>query len=355
MAMKDNFLREVKIGNRVELMIGPKEMEGIVVALDLDTVRIRRDNGKEPVLSLDSISYYELSEDEPEPQTITEAITTVIKEVVQEEKRPEKKVESSEPQKLEVQKTKNNQDVFSLLESRGDTFFQNANSPVVRNYMDVAKSEKSQLSGEFLSIANSLDYAIKQNHEISPADYKIQENVKKLNRIIKADKRNKVAASMLGALYYQCKSDRLALETYKEGDDNESAFAIAEDINSKDYMELFACRHLIDDSELNPYILKWLILRLIETDDYSIVSKINAAKVTPSKLQGYLAFIRAVLLANGIEYNSMLDYDNTKESLSELIHIFMKEDIGSGTRMVEHIPEIKEPVLPVEKPASECP
>ena len=35
MAMKDAFLSEVKIGNKVELMIGSKEIEGIVVALDL--------------------------------------------------------------------------------------------------------------------------------------------------------------------------------------------------------------------------------------------------------------------------------------------------------------------------------
>ena len=32
MAIKDNFLREVKIGDNVELMIGSKEMEGQIVA-----------------------------------------------------------------------------------------------------------------------------------------------------------------------------------------------------------------------------------------------------------------------------------------------------------------------------------
>ncbi|MBR3242639.1 MAG: hypothetical protein IKF90_08085, partial [Parasporobacterium sp.] len=59
MAIKDTFLREVKIGDRVELMIGAKETEGLVVALDLDTVRIRKNKGNELVLLLDSISYYE--------------------------------------------------------------------------------------------------------------------------------------------------------------------------------------------------------------------------------------------------------------------------------------------------------
>lgn len=86
MAIKDNFLREVKIGDRVELMIGSKEMEGLVVALDLDTVRIRRDNGKEPVLSLNSILYYEVSEDEPEPDSLSKVTKDTIKEIVKEEK-----------------------------------------------------------------------------------------------------------------------------------------------------------------------------------------------------------------------------------------------------------------------------
>lgn len=355
MAMKDSFLREVKIGDRVELMIGSKEIKGFIIALDLDTVRIRRDNGKEPVLSLDSISYYEVNEEELESESLTKVITDTIKEEADEVKKSVEYSVQSGSKNGEKEQQLAEKDFFYLLKLRGDIYFEDISTPIVRDYMDVAKAEKSQISGELRSIANSLDYAIKQNHEISPADYKIQENVKKLNRLIKADKQNKAAASMLGALYYQCKSDRLSLETYKDGDDNESAFAIAENINSRDYMELFACRHLIDDGELNPYILRWLVLRLIETDDYSIVTKINVSKATVSKLHGYLAFIRVILLANGIEYNSMLDYDNTKESLSELIHIFMKENIGSGTKMVGHIPEIKIHVTPIEKPTSECP
>ena len=84
MAMKDNFLREVKIGDRVELMIGSKEMKGFVVALDLDTVRIRRENGKEPVLSIDSISYYELSDDETDTGSLTNVIAELEKGAVRE-------------------------------------------------------------------------------------------------------------------------------------------------------------------------------------------------------------------------------------------------------------------------------
>ena len=83
MTIKDNFLRDVKIGDRVDIMIGSKEMEGIVVALDLGTVRIRKDNGKEPVLSLDSVSYYELSQGELELDSLAKVITDTNKDVIE--------------------------------------------------------------------------------------------------------------------------------------------------------------------------------------------------------------------------------------------------------------------------------
>ena len=328
----------------------PKSQETIV---ENNNGHIRRDNSKDSAVTLDSISYNELRKEELNPKK--EAVTIAVKESASEERSYENNKNNPIIKQFKENHPSKNLDVFDLLEERGDTFFQNFSLPVVRHYMDVAKSEKSQLSQELLSIANSLDYAIMKNHEISPADYKIQENVKKLRRIIKANKKSKVAANMLGVLYYQCKSDRLALETYKEGDDNESAFVIAENINSKDYMELFACRHLIENEELNPYILKWLILRLIEKDDYSIVTKIDTNKTAPSKIAGYCAFIKAILLANGIDYDSMLDYENTRKSLSVLIDIFSKENIGSSFKMAEYIPEIYEPIIPIEKPTSECP
>ena len=220
MAIKDNFLKEVKIGDRVELGInGFKPMAGLIVSLDLDTVRLRMNNDKERVISLDSISIYGVNKDESDP-----IVTDPIQSFEEEKMLP--KEPTSPVSETEKNPSKGPDDFFSELKYRGDTFFKNMSSPIVRNYMDVAKSEKSSI---LLSIANSLDYGIKHDHENSPADYKIQENITKLKRLIKND-HNKAATSMLGALYYECKSDRLALETYRDSDDNESAFAIAENI-----------------------------------------------------------------------------------------------------------------------------
>lgn len=312
MVMKEHFLREVKIGDVVELMIGSKEMTGQVIALDLETVRVRRENGKESVLSLDSITYYEVSE---------------VSESLQKEK-----------------DDKSPQDVFSILKERGNTFFENIIAPVIRSYMDVARSSGSD---DLNAIANSLYYAMEKNHESSPADYKIQENIKKLKRLIPG---YKTAANMLGALYYHCKSDRLALDAYKQGDDNKSAFAVAQSINSVESMEHFACHHLIDDANLNAYILKWLVERMIETDDFSVISKINADVIETYKVSECLAVVKASLIANNVAYDSSLDSEETRESLRELLRIFSAEIVVSGKRMLKYFSEVVAPVVKLPKP-----
>ena len=303
MAMKENFLREVKIGDKVELMIGSKEMSGQVIALDLDTVRIRRENGKEPVLSLDAITYFEASDDEDvsvssdmkkEKETNDEKTSQFLEELKKDSEINEKII-NSDVTKIT---TMDSQNCFFILKERGDTFFENVSEPVIRDFMDVAKSSGSN---DLIAVADSLNYAFKKEHELSPADYKIQENVKKLNRLINSNN-SKIAANMLGALYFQCKSDRLALDTYKKGDDNESAFAIAQTINSTENMEYFACHHLIDNINLNAYIVKWLFERMIITHDYSIIDNINTKNIEASNVDGYLDAVKAALIVNNVTY-----------------------------------------------------
>ena len=61
MGMKENFLKEVRIGTEIEMMFGKdKEITGTVVSLDLESVRIRRPDGSEANLSLEVIKYYEV-------------------------------------------------------------------------------------------------------------------------------------------------------------------------------------------------------------------------------------------------------------------------------------------------------
>lgn len=64
MAIKDRFLREVRIGDYLDLVAGPKEIFGQVFSLDLDSVGIQKTDGKRPIIALETISYFEVSDAE---------------------------------------------------------------------------------------------------------------------------------------------------------------------------------------------------------------------------------------------------------------------------------------------------
>lgn len=354
MAMKDNFLREVKIGDRVELMISTKEMEGVIIALDLDTVRIRRDNGKEPVLSLDSITYYEVSDDESENSELSQTITEAVKEeaIAAEEIRLEKPVQEISVSKVEEKTDAKTIDVVSTekakdliddaiqeLNKRGNSLFEMIEMPVVRSVRDVAKmTENLSLRNEINGISDSIDYAINQVHEASPADYKIQENIGKIKRLIRNYPRSKTPSSLLGAVYFRCKCETLALEAYENGDDNESAFAIAEILHNEDKKISFAVRHFVLDRGANAYIYRFLLEKMLEKDDYSVCSKISIKGLVSDKLHAYHSFVRILLLINGIEYNAMLDFDITEASVDDLLRIFKGKSIGSKVEMIHYLP-----------------
>ena len=200
MAIKDNFLREVKIGDRVELMIGSKEMEGVIVALDLDTVRLRRDNGKEPVLSLDSISYYEVNEDESEIGFLSEVIKEPIKGIIQEDKKTVKKpvpsvsraTEIITPSGANTAVSEEQQNVldFNALESRGLIFetcyWQNDVNALKMNPTVKDRTKNLDPSGE---LSNKLGVYLNKIancakiHEFDPKFGRIQPIIRGINNL----------------------------------------------------------------------------------------------------------------------------------------------------------------------------
>lgn len=62
MSIKDKFLNEMRIHTFVELIIGSKEIKGTIVSLDSETVQIKKTDGKQATIALDSITYYEVSD-----------------------------------------------------------------------------------------------------------------------------------------------------------------------------------------------------------------------------------------------------------------------------------------------------
>lgn len=350
MAMKDNFLREVKIGDTVELMIGPKEMTGIVVSLDLETVKIRKENGKEPVVALDSISYYEIGE---ASVPVKEKAQSPAKEATKSVKK------IAETKITKVVETKNENPVEKALKelsNRGDTFFEEQNLPVVKDYKDIAKTVDGSLKSEVLAITNSVEYALKQAHEISPADYKIQENIGKIKRLTKNYPHSKAPQNLLGAVYFRCKCESLALEVYENGDDNESAFAVADSLHKEEKKLMFAARHFVFAQNPNAYIYQYMLGKMIERDDYSLCSKISVKSISSRQLQAYHAFLRAVLLANNVEYNGMIDFDITQSSLEDLLRILKEKSIGTQNEFIKYLPVEKTVAKPQnQRSLAECP
>lgn len=61
MAIKDNFLREIKIGDSVKLMADFHELTGIVISLDTETAHILTAAGTTYSVCLGTLSYYEIN------------------------------------------------------------------------------------------------------------------------------------------------------------------------------------------------------------------------------------------------------------------------------------------------------
>lgn len=309
----DKFLNEAKIGVDVEIVIGPIAITGKIISLDTLSVKIQKSDGKISTVALESIGYYEFSEDTSDtPNLFIQSQPKVISAQLQSKK-----------------------DVFSVLLENGDTFFSKINPPKPKTYMEAALGDH-----ELIAVTKSLDYSVKVGKETSITNFKVDENIRKIKRKIKSEKNVEQLYNMLGAIYYSFKHDRLALDSYLNGNDDETAFAVAESINSVNDMEKFACRHLIyNNGKLNPYILKWLLTRMIENDDFSIINEINSNETNSQRLQGYISFVKAALTSKGINYGS-------ESSLDGLINVFKKSNVGSQSKMSAYISKTQIPKMP---------
>lgn len=378
MAMKDRFLKEVKIGDQVSIMIGTKDMEGIIVSLDLDTVQIRRDNGKKPVIALDLISYYEVDNTKADDRVVSDGNYKGVildegfesgengrKRVPSKNPHPDdskgddkvvndgndkgifvdeefargengrKRVPSEKSHPDELEKNLSLDKILTELEKRGNSFFQVMDKPIAKSVKEVSKmTEDTYLRYEINAISDSIDYAINKCHESSPADYKLQDNIVKIKRLIKKYPKSKTPNDLLGALYVSLKCDGLALEAYENGNDNVSAYVIAEKLKDEKKELLFSVRHFIYDKNPSAFIYKYLLGIMIGTDDYSLCTKVTSKDLSSANLRAYHSFFRAILLANNISYNAMLDFDVTIDGLEDLLKIFKTNSIGTKNELI---------------------
>lgn len=359
MSIKSNFLDEVKIGKNVELMIGTKEITGIVVSVDTESVKIKRESGNVSTVSLDMISFYEFGEAEElaemeRAKNLEEAGQLLQGEAVAGNERVDASAATGE--EASALFVPQNGTLLEKLAARGETYFSRMFAPVARVYREIAMEREGHAgAAELLAVADSLDYAILKLHETSPADYKIQENITKLKRLMRLSvyKENaKAAANMLAALYGQCKCENLALDVYeKKNGDNVSAFAVAESIRQDEKMLLFACRHFMNDFKLQPYIVYYLLCSMIANADYSLLTKLDVRRATERNMPGWLALLKGILLSCGVAYPKEFDEAASAEALNQLLPLFYAQNIKTNTGMLAYLPATGQQ----ERPAVECP
>lgn len=359
MSIKSNFLDEVKIGKNVELMIGAKEITGIVVSVDTESVKIKRESGNVSTVSLDMISFYEFGEagelaEMEMAKNLEEAGQLLQGEAVARNERVDASAAAGE--EASALFGSQNDTLLEKLAARGETYFSRMFAPVARVYREIAMEREGHAgAAELLAVADSLDYAILKLHETSPADYKIQENITKLKRLMRLSvyKENaKAAANMLAALYGQCKCENLALDVYeKKNGDNVSAFAVAESIRQDEKMLLFACRHFMNDFKLQPYIVYYLLCSMIANADYSLLTKLDVRRATERNMPGWLALLKGVLLSCGVAYPKEFDEAASAEALNQLLPLFYAQNIKTNTGMLAYLPATGQQ----ERPAVECP
>ena len=60
MSLSANFLKDAKVGTLVEIIVGPKEIQGTIISITEDVIKILTKDGKTKNLSLSGITYYEI-------------------------------------------------------------------------------------------------------------------------------------------------------------------------------------------------------------------------------------------------------------------------------------------------------
>lgn len=266
--MKDNFLKDVKIGNVVELIVGPKEVDGTVIALDMETVRIKKENDKEAVFLLEAITFYEVIEE----NVIFDAIENDKDNVIVNNNVCDDIV-SEDASKYASEK---NVDTQKIIINENSLFY-NPSYPEYDSCEEISTLiNDGDLKKDVDAILDSINYAFNKLHETSPDDFKLQENIRKLKkRISREIDQNenshdvKILKSILAEIYMRCGSESQAYAFAEEGFDNKIAFVLAERLG-RNFIP-FAQRHYEQDEIWDAYILKKLTMYAISKNDYTFL------------------------------------------------------------------------------------
>ena len=321
MSLSANFLKDTKVGTLVEIIVGPKEIQGTIISITEDVIKILTKDGKTKNLSLSGITYYEILDfDTPQDNSSKNENRKNSPNTIKDEK----DIPSNTENFYSSAQTEENIDtILKKLKERNDHYFDNIKKPMIDTFKDIiSKTQDVLLKNELNKISISLDYAFKQCHESSPSDYKISENISKLKRLTNSfPKLSYIPNNCLAALYYQCKCESLSLEYYEKGDDFVAGFLISEKLNKESEMLKFSVLNLFYNRCPDPYIVKFLLGHVIKNDDFSFINRISEIPLTEKNINCVYSFVRGLLIAKHVDYNSAFDKDFNMENFNGLLSL----------------------------------
>lgn len=345
MSLQDHLLREIRIGDSIEIMCDMQKICGRVVALDIDTLTMQTDAGERSVLSLDTISSYQFVGAEDAAGNVEETEKNTFGNVS--EGNSSVRTEESEGTRLPSAHMLNDQtdaaadtttgvmaandfidyDVLFLdLSERGNSFFDAPDIPTVQSFRTMTfEHAAANVQTEMRAIQEHIVHAMDELHETSPEEGTIHESIVKIKQLYEQHPNAKEIQDFLGALYYECHREIFAIKAYERGGDAISAFAAAMTVKNKKKMRVFAVRHFAAAKDLHPYIVKHLLTYMMEKETYRGLERVLDFYSMPERWRAYHSVLRALLLRYRVPYRSELDAEVSPASLQTLLYILCSE------------------------------
>ena len=135
MSLSANFLKDAKVGTLVEIIVGPKEIQGTIISITEDVIKILTKDGKTKNLSLSGITYYEILDfDTPQDNSSKNENRKNSPNTIKDEK----DIPSNTENFYSSAQTEENIDtILKKLKERNDHYFDNIKKPMIDTFKDI--------------------------------------------------------------------------------------------------------------------------------------------------------------------------------------------------------------------------
>ena len=382
MSIKDLFINNVNNGDKVEIETSKKLFTGVVVSIEDGVVCVNKEDGKIIGIALENIVSYEILEtttdvskdnnsqllENSEEENFSDnnlsgndeiissdlsknidknevEVTCLCKETEQAQAQSQKhKDNESDPTFCHQNIAKCVDQAIEKIELTGEFFFRNGNKPTFKDYNSVARStDDINLKNKMLGIAQSFENAIKSANQRSLEDYNIDKSIRKIKNLIEDEKYQSYyqPCNLLGAAYFALDEYEKSLEAYDDGDDDESAFYVADCYDSEDDKVYFACFHIYYNQTPNSHIYKYLLTKMISNQDYSLFSILDLKRANSTLYKAYNSTMRVILEHHKVSYDSKLNNNYSSSAFNALLSLIKRNNLSKCSDLLSICSDFK--------------